>query len=42
MVITRGKGEWEAVEKSKWGISGDEGELTLGGEHTIQYTYGIL
>ena len=39
LVIITGKGGWGQVEESKGGISGN---LTLGGEHTIQYTGDIV
>ena len=43
MVMTRGKGKWGQVEEDKGGINGDERkDLTLGDEHTIQYTDDVL
>ena len=38
MVITRGKEEWGWVEEVKGGHVVTKGDLTLGGEHTVQYT----
>ena len=42
MVITRGKVGWEEVEEGKEGIMVMEGDLTWGGEHTLQYVHDVL
>ena len=42
MVITREKGEQGEVEKGKGMEMVMEGDLTWGGEHTVQYTDDIL
>ena len=39
MVVTRGKGGWEEGQKVKMAkYMVMEGDLTLGGKHTMQYT----
>lgn len=44
MMVTRGKGDWEVKKKKikevKYTMM--EGELTLGGGYTVEYTDGIL
>ena len=42
MGITRGKGEWGETEEGMRDIRGDEGGMTWGGEHTVQYADNIL
>ena len=43
MVVTRGKSRWEEVVKGK-GVEYmvTEGNLTLDGKHTMQYTCAVL
>ena len=41
--LPEGKGGGRDIVKGKWGqIYGDQGDLTLGGEHTMQYTDDVL
>lgn len=46
MVVTRGAGEWGRGDKEGQGghIHGDvtEGDYTLGGEHSMEYTGAVL
>ena len=43
VLVTRGEGAWGEVEKGKWAkYPVEEGGLTLGGEHTVQYIRDVL
>ena len=41
MMITRENRRWGKIEEEKWGID-IIGDLTLGGEHTMQYTDDVF